>query len=188
LLASICIRVAAGKYNALAFMTTDPATHFELRGQFCGFIRTLLGKRRMVVRADGEEHFLKMEKELRERLKHTLSPGVEILVSGHERPADGRRVVSNVHFITPEGPVACATCPVRVCTKKTCWRNGGKELWEAMEASIAHHGLAEEVQLEGVHCLDHCNRGPNAEWQGHNFHHCTPRDAERIITRAAGQD
>jgi hypothetical protein len=169
-------------------MTSDPANHFELRGRFCGFIRTLLGKRRMVVRADGEEHFLKVEKELRERLKHTLSPGVEILVSGHERPGDGKRVISNVHFITPEGPVACATCPVRVCTKKTCWRNGGKELWQALEANIAHHGLADEVQLEGVHCLDHCKRGPNAEWQGHDFHHCTPRDAERIVSRAAGKD
>jgi len=168
-------------------MTTHLATHFELRGQFCGFIRTLLGKRRMVVRVEGEEHFLKVEKELRHRLKHALTPGSEILVSGHESPGDRKRVVSNVHLITPEGPVACATCPIRVCTKKTCWRNGGKELWEALEGSIARRELATEVQLEGVHCLDHCKRGPNAEWQGHDFHHCTPRDAERIVDRANGK-
>lgn len=168
-------------------MTTHPATHFELRGQFRGFIRSLLGRRRMVLRVGAEEHFLKVEKELRNRLKDVLAPGAEILVSGHERPGDRKRVVSSVHFMTPEGPVTCATCPIRVCTKKTCWRNGGKELWQALEGIIAQRGLADEVQLEGVRCLDHCKRGPNAEWQGHDFHHCTPRDAERIVERASGK-
>jgi hypothetical protein len=168
-------------------MTAHPSTTFELRGQFCGFIRTLLGKKRMVLRAEGEEHFLKVEKELRHRMKHALAPGSEIVVSGQELLGDRKRVVSNVHLITPAGPVACAICPIRVCTKKTCWRNGGKELLQALEGSIARGGLADEVQLEGVHCLDHCKRGPNAEWQGHVFHHCTPRDAERIVERAGGK-
>ncbi|HSI10745.1 MAG TPA: (2Fe-2S) ferredoxin domain-containing protein [Chthoniobacter sp.] len=169
-------------------MSTPLANHFELRGQFCGFIRTLLGKRRLVLRMGDEEHFLKVEKALRHRLKHSLMPGTEILVSGHARSGDGKREVSNVHILTPEGPVACATCPIRVCTKKTCWRNGGKELWDALENTIAQHGLADEVQIEGVNCLDHCKRGPNAEWQGHDFHHCTTRDAERIVAQATGKD
>lgn len=173
-------------------MVSPVSTHFELRGEFCGFIRTLLGKKRMVLRVGQEEHFLKVEKELRHRLKGTLAPGSEILVSGPAVDADGqplvKRVVSEVQLITANGPVACALCPIRVCTKKTCWRHGGQELWQALEGTLTRRRLTGTVQLEGVHCLDHCKRGPNAEWQGHDFHHCTPRDAERIVATAAGKD
>ena len=171
-------------------MALPVPTQFELRGEFRGFIRTLLGKKRMVLRVGQEEHFLKVEKELRHRLKTTLAPGSEILVSGPEVDDHGRpllkRVVSGVRLMTAHGLVACVRCPIRVCTKKNCWRNGGQELWHALEGTLARHDLAEAVQLEGVHCLDHCKRGPNAEWQGHDYHHCTPRDAERIVATAAG--
>lgn len=169
-------------------MSSTLSTSFELRGQFCGFTRTLLGKRRMVLRVAQEEHFLKVEKALRQRLQRTLIPGSEILVIGHERAADKRRVVDIVKLMTSEGPVACASCPIRICTKKTCWRNGGKELWQALETALDRDGLTQAVQLEGVHCLDHCKQGPNVEWQGHHFHHCTPRDAERIVAKAAEED
>jgi hypothetical protein len=162
-------------------------THFELRGQFCGFVRTLLGRRRMVLRVDKEEHFLKVEKALRHRLKSALPPGSEILVLGHERAGDKKRVVDEVKLMTADGPVAGAVCPIRVCNKKNCWRNGGKELWHALEETLARQGLTEAIGLEGVHCLDHCKRGPNAEWQGRDFHHCTPRDAERIVGKSKGE-
>ncbi|MEP6668746.1 MAG: (2Fe-2S) ferredoxin domain-containing protein [Chthoniobacter sp.] len=172
-------------------MASPVPTHFELHGEFCGFIRTLLGKKRMVLRVGGEDHFLKVEKELRHRLKATLAPGSEILVSGAEVDDHGRpilkRVVSDVRLMTANGPVACVRYPVRVCTKKTCWRNGGQELWHALEGTLARRGFTATVELEGVHCLDHCKRGPNAEWQGHDYHHCTPRDAERIVDAAAGK-
>lgn len=162
-------------------MSSPSSTTFELRGLFCGFIRTLLGKRRMVLRVAQEEHFLKVEKELRNRLKTALFPGSEIVVSGHERPGDQKRVVSEVKLMTADGAVACTQCPIRVCTKKTCWRNGGKELWQALEETLTRNGLTGVVPLEGVHCLDHCKHGPNAEWQGHDFHHCSPKDAEQIV-------
>jgi hypothetical protein len=146
----------------------------------------------MVLRIGKEDHFLKVEKELRHRLKTALTPGSEILVSGPEADEHGRpvckRVVSDVRLMTPHGPVACARCPIRVCTKKTCWRNGGQELWQALEGTLTRRGLTDAVPLEGVHCLDHCKRGPNAEWQGHDFHHCTLRDAERIVATAAGKE
>ncbi|MDR3402371.1 MAG: (2Fe-2S) ferredoxin domain-containing protein [Chthoniobacter sp.] len=173
-------------------MASPVPTLFELRGQFCGFIRTLLGRKRMVLRVGQEEHFLKVEKELRHRLKAVLVPGSEILVSGRERDEHGRpiakRVVSDVRLMTAHGPVACVRCPIRVCTKKNCWRNGGQQLWHALEDTLTRRGLADAVELKGVHCLDHCKRGPNAEWQGHDFHHCTPKDAERIVAVAAEKE
>jgi hypothetical protein len=186
-------RNAAQRYRPLRFMSAHQATsHFVLRGEYCGFIRTLLGKKRMVLRVAGEEHFLKVEKDLRHRVKASVAMGTEIVVEGAEEIEEGRvgakRVVSTVRMAGAEGSAICMQCPIRVCTKNKCWHHGGKELWKALEETIAHRGLGDEVQLEGVHCLDHCKKGPNAEWEGHDFHYCTPRDAARIVATVAGKE
>jgi hypothetical protein len=158
---------------------------FEMQGEFAGFIRSLVGKRRMVLRTEKEDHFLKVPKALRHRLTGALFPGSKIAVTGHEVHEEGGRgpklVVETVHLVTAAGLEVPAGCPIRVCTKKNCWRSGGKELWHALEAELAERGLTGVVQLEGVDCLDHCKKAPNAEWEGCEFHRCTPRDAERIV-------
>jgi hypothetical protein len=166
-------------------MSAHLSKPFELHGEFAGFIRTLLGKRRMVLRTEKEDCFLKVPKALRHRLTGALYPGTKIAVTGHEVIGEGgsgpRLVVSSVHVVTPSGLEVPAGCPIRVCTKKNCWRSGGKELWHALEGTLAERGLTGVVQLEGVDCLDHCKRAPNAEWQGCEFHRCSPRDAEKIV-------
>ena len=42
-------------------------------------------------------------------------------------------------------------------------------------------GLSDCVRLKAVGCMDHCKRGPNAEFGGRDFHHCSPRTAEEIL-------
>jgi (2Fe-2S) ferredoxin len=158
---------------------------FELRGEFAGFIRTIQGKRRMVLHADHENWLLKVPKDLRHHLTTTLSPGSKIAVTGEEFFEEGhdgpKRVVSKVQFLTPSGETIPIHCPIRICTKKNCWRSGGKQLWQALEESLVRRGLAESVQLEAVDCMDHCKHGPNVEWQGCEYHRCSPEDAEKIV-------
>ena len=166
-------------------MSSSQPKTFELRGEFAGFIRTVQGKRRMVLRTDQEDHLLKVPRDLRHHLASTLSPGSHIAVSGEEEldegKSDPKRVVSKVQLLTPSGTAVPILCPIRVCTKKNCWRSGGKQLWHALEESLARRGLADAVQLEAVDCLDDCDRAPTAEWQGCKFHRCTPADAEKIV-------
>jgi hypothetical protein len=166
-------------------MSSSRPKTFELRGVFAGFIRTVHGKRRMVLRTDQEDCFLKVPKDLRHHLASALSPGSQIAVSGDEELDDGKsdpkRVVSRVQLLTASGTAIPILCPIRVCTKKNCWRSGGKQLWHAFEESLARRGLTDAVQLEGVDCLDDCDRAPNAEWQGCKFHRCTLADAEKIV-------
>ena len=173
-------------------MSAHLSKPFELHGEFAGFIRTLLGKRRMVLRTGREDCFLKVPKALRHRLTGSLYPGSKIAVTGYEVMEEGGRgpklVVSSVHLVTSSGLEVPAGCPIRVCTKKNCWRSGGKELWHALEATLAERGLTGVVQLEGVDCLDHCKRAPNAEWQGCEFHRCHPRDAEKIVDAVEDQE
>jgi NADH:ubiquinone oxidoreductase subunit E len=96
---------------------------------------------------------------------------------------NARRVVLRMQRLASG---ACMTCPILVCARKNCWRNGGKELWRALERRIEEEGLQDVVKLRAVDCLDRCKQGPNAEWAGHEFSRCRPIDAERIVEQAAG--
>ncbi len=167
-------------------MIAAPST-FELQGEFLGFFRDFFGKRRLVLRIEGEEIFLKIPKALRHELEEVLHREQSIVVTGSEseeasRGRDGRVVLQ----VRIAGESACVTCPIRVCAKKNCWRNGGKELYRALEQKIEEAGLGGTVKLKAVDCLDHCKHGPNAQIGGHDFHRCTPRDAERLLEHLTG--
>ncbi|HEY3901822.1 MAG TPA: (2Fe-2S) ferredoxin domain-containing protein [Chthoniobacter sp.] len=169
----------------------SPTSTFEVRGEYCGFIRTLLGKKRMVLKTAGEETFFKVPRDLRRYLRSVLAPGSEITVTGYEILDDRqhlKRIASDVRLTATGQSLACAQCPIHVCVKKNCWRSGGRELWQALEAAVARRGVGESVQLKAVHCLDHCKKAPNAEWAGNDFHRCTPDDADGIVARALGEE
>jgi len=174
------LETAANPSGASPMKATDAG--FELQGNFAGFFRDVFGRRRMALRVAGDEIYLKVPKALRRELDGALVRGQEIVVMGRDSSEDGRgaRVVTQVRIA---GNAACISCPIRVCAKKNCWRNGGKELWKALQAEIAAGGLAETVKLKAVDCLDHCKKGPNAECGGHDFHHCTPGQAREILAQ-----
>jgi (2Fe-2S) ferredoxin len=166
-------------------------TRFELRGEFAGFERDARGKRRMVVRTDTASLQFKVPKELRRQLTPVLSPGCLIAVAGVEErePFFGftRRVASQVRVLSPvaQRPSACATCPIRVCTKKACWNNGGKELWHALERELNSAELKHAVELKGVSCLGNCKRGPNVEVRRARYQLCPPEEAREVVRAAA---
>lgn len=141
----------------------------------------------MVLRVEGEELFLKIPKTLRHELDGRLQPGQEVVVAGCAEEEDhrgrDRRVVT---MVTAAEEAACFTCPIRVCAKKNCWRNGGRELYRELERQIEDAGLSDTVRLKAVDCLDECKHGPNAEVAGREFHRCAPHDAERILRQITG--
>lgn len=168
-------------------MIAAAPSSFELQGEFAGFFRDIFGKRRMVLRIDGEEVFLKIPKALRRELETQLRPGQPVAVAGTEaldleRGRDTRTVLQ----VTVAGEKGCITCPIRVCAKKHCWRAGGKELYRELERKITEAGLQDTVKLKAVDCLDDCKHGPNVEIAGTDFRRCTPRDADRILAQLTG--
>jgi len=170
-------------------VTTAPSS-FQLEGEFAGFFRDMLGKRRIVLRCEGDEVFLKIPKGLRHELEGRLKPGERVVVRGSESAeATGerdRRVVFQVSRSGTSAGHSSITCPIRVCAKKSCWRSGGKELWQELERRIADAGLKETVRLKAVDCLDRCKHGPNAEVPGCEFRRCTAKDAAGILARFTG--
>ena len=160
---------------------------FELAGRFGGFVFTDAGKRRMLLRCGEETRLLKVPRLLRRRIIGKFGPGEPIRVAGtqEQEPETGvlKEVVSRV-LPTDGGSAAVAApapCVVRVCAKKNCWRQGGRELWETLSQQ-------DNVTLEQVGCLDHCKQAPNIECGHRVYSRCTPRDATNLISQTAGND
>lgn len=154
-----------------------------------GFILTLRGKRRMVLRTDGGEVQLKVAKALRKELSESLEAGARVLVQGtEEREAFSgnlKRTVLEARVLSASGnPIsACAECPIRVCAKKNCWKGGGKEVYEALCRELEEAGLAGEVEVKKVGCLDNCKRGPNLLYRKRLHERCTPAHAAAIVAK-----
>ena len=170
-----------------------PSTAFDLTGIFGGFVFSEAGKRRMLLRLGEHACLLKVPRLLRRRLIGALRAGETVRVTGTESrdPGTGRlkRVVSQVVPGAPSSssPAPAVACVVRVCSKKNCWRQGGRELWEALGRERDAQGLAGQVDLRQVGCLDRCKQAPNADGGGQEFLRCSPADARAIIARAVGQ-
>lgn len=175
---------------------------FELTGTFEGYARNEKGKLRMLLRVpDGEVLRLKVPKEIRKSFENRLKPGMELAARGVEKRSffePPKRSVSWLRLLSvvpaAAKPSACAKCPIRVCSKKNCWKSGGKELWAHLEKRIAEEGLEDVVELKAVGCLGNCKRAPNAVYSRELYGRCTKADADAMLAdiaakqRAAGAE
>ena len=170
------------------------STPFDLTGEFGGIILTDAGKRRLRLLVGGTERLLKVPREMRRRMIGNFRLGQTIRVRGvgQSDPATGKEkwVVSAV---LPLGPVASSgstaltlpSGPIRVCAKKNCWRQGGCELFAALEQGISARGLGEHVRVKAVNCLDRCKQGPNLDWGDHEFSRCRLDDVDALLNRSS---
>lgn len=151
---------------------------FELTGDFGGFVRNLFGKRRLLLYTATGEVQLKVPRTLRLQLDGRLTIGSPLTVFGFEQEAYGKPHLAAVRIrIASTG--ACHTCPIQVCTKKNCWRQGGRELWHTLEQELA--SLPAAPALEKVDCLDRCKQAPNFDFGPLEFEHATPERARRFV-------
>ncbi len=161
---------------------------FHLEADFIEFIVTLSGKWRMVVRIDsGEVLRLKVVKELRKELRGSLEPGMRLALSGTEEripfSKELKRTVLEAQVISLPGGLepVCVECPIRVCAKKNCWKNGGKEVFAVIQGELEDAGLAGEIEVKAVGCLDNCKRGPNVLHGKRFYEYCSPERAAGIV-------
>ena len=121
-------------------------------------------------------------------------------VTGHEEHDKGgsRWIVSEIRPVGAQEPPTARRSfvpgPIRVCAKKNCWREGGRELCEFLRQQAVLRDVANAVEIKAVGCMDHCKHAPNLQWQGHVIQRASLQDAKEIIDRleaalhpAAGQ-
>ncbi len=158
---------------------------------------TEAGKRRMLLRQNAHDRLFKVPRILRRRIIGKFRAGDAIRVAGvEERDAESgalKQVVSQVSLETGDFAVTSAGLPpvsaapvavLRVCSKKNCWRKGGRELCDALNRAIAASGHAGQIELRQVGCLDRCKQAPNVDANGRVYSRCTPGEAGDIIAQA----
>ncbi len=160
-------------------ISSSPLDKFEYSGQFAGFFRDVFGKKRMVLRTANEELYLGIAKPLHSRLSGMLTPGQEVVVAG--KKSTSSRNLQLVLQAWIEGEQVLSQC-FRVCSKKKCWKAGGKAIWKTLSKKIASPEFDHSVKLETVDCLENCKRGPNVEFDGVVIEHCTIGKAVEILT------
>jgi hypothetical protein len=166
-------------------------TKFDLTGEFAGFVRNEEGKRRMLLRIDRSAPItLKLPKELRKAFEARLNLGMRVSVLGVEYRdfmGNAKFEISHLRLLSPapSTPEACEKCPIRVCAKKDCWKDGGEELYKRLQARVQELGLEDVVKVKAVRCLDHCKHGPNIEVGKKVFDRCDAKSVDEIIERAA---
>ena len=173
---------------------------FELTGRFGGFVFTEAGKRRMLLRESDQERLLKVPRILRRRIigKFPVGELIRVAVTEEREPETGvlKQVVSQVlpeagnspvSFPSPAVSAPVASCVVRVCSKKNCWRKGGRELFEALGHELAASGHAGNIEIRQVGCLDRCKQAPNVDCGNRAYTRCSSREAGAIIARASGR-
>lgn len=50
---------------------------------------------------------------------------------------------------------------ILVCQKSDCWKRGGREVCQALEAAVSERGLEGQVTIKGTGCMKNCKAGPN---------------------------
>jgi hypothetical protein len=169
-------------------MITHPPLDFRLQGEFAGFIRTTAGKKRLRLRTADGEMLLKVERELRRELAGRLERGTTVEVAGVVRTelftGETKRVVTQVNAVVAGraeiergGPV----CTIRVCAKKNCWKQGGREVFRHLERELTARGWTENVRLKAVGCFDQCDHAPVLECGAHLHRHCSPAKATALL-------
>ncbi|KYC37449.1 (Fe-S)-binding protein [Scytonema hofmannii PCC 7110] len=63
--------------------------------------------------------------------------------------------------VSSSSEVRTKKATILVCQKSDCMKRGGKQLCQALEASVSERGLESEVTVKGTGCMKDCKAGPN---------------------------
>lgn len=151
------------------------ASHFQLEGQFVGFIGKSGGKLKYLrVVVEECELEIKLAKYLRVNLGLILVPGDRIQVwgqthfKGHPdeiklKAFEVKKLASSSEQIIPNTKVLASTkkAKILICQKSGCLKRGGKKQRKALEAALATLNLQNQVTIETTGCQKRCSHAPN---------------------------
>ena len=70
---------------------------------------------------------------------------------------------------------------VLVCLGSSCYVRGSEEIAATFERLIEEENLAEQVDLRGNLCMEHCSLGVSVQVGEHIYHHVSPDNAEAFF-------
>jgi hypothetical protein len=155
---------------------------FTFTGEFAGFIRLVNGKRRMVLRTLDQELVLKVPRELRQELDGVLRVGGKVTVHGMEEPdGEHHQLLVSAIELTPDHRLDGTT--LRICEKKNCWRQGGREVAHEIQKQLEAAGLLDLIRLKFTSCLDCCKHAPVIACNERMIQDCDTQAVTDLVSR-----
>jgi (2Fe-2S) ferredoxin len=154
-------------------------SEFNLVGQLLGFvIKDGYKIKYLRVAISEREYWIKPDKEIRQQLSQTITPGCWVEIQGFSEQSfkTGKvKLRANTVKLANSEPTQTLAPPVPspsskekaskssilVCQKSNCWKRGGKEVCQFLEESLRDRGLDDTVQVKLTGCLKQCKAGPN---------------------------
>jgi hypothetical protein len=166
-----------------------------LKGQYAGAYRSDKGKiKGLLLQAGSTEYTIKLPKYLRPMLVRELSPGELIQVWAYPE-GDRWRAINILPLPECEAaalrqqwgdlaPVAEVAQPrqkrlcIEVCSKGTCFKQGGRQIYHALQAAVDDNPELAHVSVKATGCMKACKHGPNLRLpSGQMLHRACPADA-----------
>lgn len=150
-----------------------------------------------------EQYWIKLAKELRNSWYQKLQPGCLLKVTGMrkyeihkgkvkykaygiellEKPVSDK-VIPDIQDIRIDGK-AKAKAKVLFCQKSTCWKKGGKAACALLKSELKSRGIADEVEIKTVGCLNQCKKAPNIVMMPDKarYSRVTPKQVPQLIEK-----
>ena len=160
-----------------------------LKGQFADVWRSRKGKvKGLQLRAENQTYSIKLPKYLRPVLVRELAPHAFVQVWAYQdddqwqginimplseceaialrdtweaQPAVSEQPAATAAIALEASPQTPQKLCVKVCRKGKCFKQGGRQVMETLEAAIADDPDLQHISVEGVGCMSACKKGPN---------------------------
>ena len=158
----------------------DRTLEFILEGQFLGFILKDGYKIKYLrLSAPTGEYIVKLSKEVRASLGHTLLLGEWLQVVGYQDLDEKRGTIKfKAHQIMRVAPdLAQISAPtgqdiankallkgkasILICQKSDCCKRGGWAVFEAVQKALSDQNLIDQITIRPTGCMKQCKSGPN---------------------------
>ncbi len=166
-----------------------------LKGQYSGAYRSDKGKIKGLLLQAGEAEFtVKLPKYLRPMLVRELAPGDFVQVWAY-REGDRWRAINVLLLPKCEAEMLrqqwsdLAPAPelsqtsqkrlcVEVCTKGKCYKQGGRQIYSALQEAVDGDPALAHVAIKETGCMKACKQGPNLRLpNGRMLHRVSPAEA-----------
>lgn len=178
-----------------AVMDVAAPTGQVLKGQYAGAYRSDKGKIKGLLLRSGETEFtIKLPKYLRPMLLRELAPGDFVQVWAYAED-DCWRAINVLPLpeceavvlrqqwgdLAPAAGLAQASqkrmC-IEVCTKGKCYKQGGRQIYNALQEAVDGNPALDHVAIKGTGCMKACKHGPNLRLpSGQLLHRASPAEA-----------
>lgn len=160
-----------------------------LKGQFTEVWRSSKGKiKGLQLRTERQTYRIKLPKYLRPMLVRELAPHAFVQVWAHQdediwrginimplsdceaialrdawdaQPEEDDPSTATATMTLEASPQTPQKLCVKVCRKGKCFKQGGRQVMQSLEAAIADDPHLQHISVEAVGCMSACKKGPN---------------------------